>query len=252
VPALPAAAALIALIAGEGMANAAALSFESGGKTIAVERFDAAGAGRRPAVLLLHGSDGMTNAERYRVGAQVVAAAGYHVFLLHYFDRTGERRAYFSSIGRGFPYWAETVRNAVDFVVRQPGVDPQRLGMIGTSLGGALAVTVAAEDPRVKAVVNYFGFLPDAVRESATRLPPMLVLHGAKDALVPVANAHAIEALLTRLKAPHEVHVYPDQAHGFHGAAQLDAAQRTAAFLARYLGAPARSLAPEAVPEEAD
>jgi carboxymethylenebutenolidase len=229
-----------------------ALTFASGSHTIAVERFGAAGGGRRPAVLLLHGADGMTNADRYRLGAQVVAAAGYHVFLVHYLDRTGERRAYFSTIGRGFPLWAEAVREAVDFVARQPGVDPKRLGMLGTSLGGALAVTVAAEDRRIKAVVNYFGFLPEPVRENATRLPPMLVLHGARDAIVPVANAHALEALLNRLGAAHEVHVYPDQAHGFHGAAQLDAAQRTATFLGRYLGGGSASLAPEAVPESAD
>jgi hypothetical protein len=48
------------------------------------------------------------------------------------------------------------------------------------------------------------------------------------------------------------VHVYPDQAHGFHGAAQLNAAQRTATFLGRYLGGGSASLAPEAVPEAAD
>jgi carboxymethylenebutenolidase len=229
-----------------------ALTFASGGHTIAVERFGAAGGRRRPAVLLLHGADGMTNADRYRLGAQVVAAAGYHVFLVHYLDRTVERRAYFSTIGRGFPLWAEAVRDAVDFVARQPGVDATRLGMLGTSLGGALAVTVAAEDSRIKAVVNYFGFLPEPVRENATRLPPMLVLHGARDAIVPVANAHAHAALLNRLGVPHEVHVYPDQAHGFHGAAQLDAAQRTATFLGRYLGGGSASLAPEAVPESAD
>lgn len=127
-----------------------------------------------------------------------------------------------------------------------------RLGIVGTSLGGALAVTVAADDRRVKAVVNYFGFLPEAVRENARRLPPMLVLHGARDVIVPVANAYALEALLIRLGAPHEVHVYADQAHGFHGAAQLDAAQRTAAFLNRHLGGGSASLAPEAVPETAD
>jgi carboxymethylenebutenolidase len=245
--------ALSALNGESGMAAAGkTLTFTSGGQAIAIERFDAATGGQRPAVLLLHGADGMSNADRYRLGAQVVAAAGYHVFLLHYLDRTGERRTYFSAIGRGFPLWAEAARDAIAFVEGQPGVDPKRIGMLGTSLGGALALAIAAEDRRVKAVVNYFGFLPEPVRRSVTRLPPVLVLHGAKDAIVPVANAHALEALLNRLGVPHEVHVYQDQAHGFHGAAQLDAAQRTAAFLARHLGGGSASLAPEAVPETAD
>ena len=221
-----------------------ASSFTSGGRAIAVERFDAqgAGGGRRPAILLLHGADGFTNGDRYRLGAQILAGAGYHVFLVHYLDRTGQGRAYYSTIGQNFPLWAETVRDALDFVESQGGVDPTRIGIVGTSLGGALGVTVAAGDRRVRALVNYFGFLPEPVRETATRLPPTLVLHGAKDAIVPVANAHALKALLTRVGAPHEVHVYPDQAHGFYGAAQLDAAQRTAAFLARHLGPGAAAL----------
>jgi carboxymethylenebutenolidase len=232
--------------------EAETLSFKSGGETITIERFHAGGGGSRPAVLLLHGADGFTYGERYRMGAQVVAAAGYEVFLLHYLERTGQSRAFFSTIGRNFPAWAETVRDAVGFVERQPGIDPKRIGLIGTSLGAALGVTVAAEDRRIKALVDYFGFLPEAVAESATRLPPTLVLHGAKDAIVPVANAYALEALLKKLGAPHDVHVYADQAHGFWGAAQLDAAQRTAAFLGRYLGAGSAELGAKAVPAAAN
>ena len=232
-----------------------ALSFTSGGRAIAVERFGAQGlgaGGRRPAILLLHGADGFANGDRYRLGAEILAASGYHVFLPHYLDRTGQGRAYYSTIGQNFPLWADTVRDALDFVERQPSVDPKRIGIVGTSLGGALGLSVAAGDRRVKALVNYFGFLPDPVREGATRLPPTLVLHGGRDAIVPVANAHALEALLRRIGVPHEVHVYPDQAHGLHGAAQLDAAQRTAAFLARHLGSGSASLAAEAVSSEAD
>jgi carboxymethylenebutenolidase len=226
--------------------DAEASSFVSGGRAIAVERFDAPGNGRRPAVLLLHGADGLTRGDRYRTGARILAAAGYHVFLVHYLDRTDQARAFYLTIGRNFPAWTETVRDALSFVERQPGVDPRRLGLLGTSLGGALAVAIAAEDRRVRAVANYFGFLPQHVAEGATRLPPTLVLHGARDAIVPVSNAYALEALLKRLGVAHDVHVYPDQAHGFYGAAQLDAAQRTAAFFARHLGGRSTAAAAEA------
>lgn len=210
-------------------------SFASGGRAIAIERFDAPQGGRRPAVLLLHGADGMTYGERYRMGAQILASAGYHVFLPHYFDRTGERRASYATIGPNFPAWTDTVLDALNFVAREPGVDARRLGVLGTSLGGALGLAVAAQDRRVRAFANYFGFLPESVAAGTRRLPPTLVLHGARDQIVPVSNAYAIEALLKRLGVPHDVHVYPDQAHGFAGAAQFDAAQRTAAFFGRYL-----------------
>ena len=211
-------------------------AFVSGGRTVAMERFDAPGGGRRPAVLLLHGADGMTYGDRYRMGARVLASAGYHVFLPHYFDRTGERRASYATIGSNFGAWSETVLDALNAVAGEPGVDPRRLGLLGTSLGGALGLAVAADDRRVRALADYFGFLPESVAAGARRLPPTLVLHGARDSIVPVSNAYAIEALLKRLGVPHEVHVYPDQAHGFAGAAQFDAAQRTAAFFGRHIG----------------
>ena len=233
------------------MAAGRDLGFTSGGTRIAIERFDAAGGGRArdpapPRRRRLHPrrrplSPRRAGARRGGLSRLPAALSRPH--------RAGARLSL--TIGRNFPLWRETVGDALDFVERQPGVDARRIGIVGTSLGGALGVTLAAADRRVRALVHYFGFLPETLPEKASRLPPTLVLHGARDAIVPVANAHALEALLQRLGA-HEVHVYPDQAHGFHGAAQLDAAQRTAAFLNRHLGSGAAALAPEAVPSEAD
>src|SRR4051812_44012765 len=205
------------------------------GRQVAVEHFPAPLSGPQPAVLLLHGADGLKAGRHYHLAAQVVAAAGYHAFLLHYLDRTRERRASYSEIGLHFPAWAETVREALTFVRHRSGIDPNRLGLIGTSLGGGLALGVAAKDERVRALATYFGFLPDVVRDTAERLPPTLVLHGARDTIVPVSNAHAIQQLLQRLGVEHEVHIYPDQGHSFQGLAQLDAANRTAAFLRKHL-----------------
>ena len=217
------------------MSGVESLNFDSGGRTIAVEHFKPPSLSPQPAVLLLHGADGLKAGRHYHLAAQVVAGAGYHAFLLHYLDRTGERRASYSHIGLHFPVWADTVRDVLTFLQQQIGVAPQRLALIGTSLGGGLALSVAAKEPRVRALVSYFGFLPDIVRDTAERLPPSLVLHGARDSVVPASNAQAIGKLLERLNVEHEVHIYPDQAHSFRGLAQLDAANRTAAFLRRHL-----------------
>jgi carboxymethylenebutenolidase len=217
-------------------AHDAALSFASVSVPITVERFEAAGGSTRPAVILLHGADGMTFPERYRSGARRIAASGFHVFLVHYLNRTGERRASFSSLFRNFPAWSATVSDAIAWVGRQPGVSSARIGLVGVSLGGSLALTAAAQDSRVAVLVDYFGFVPEPFAATVRRLPPTLILHGAKDPIVPVANAYAVEALAKRTGTPYDLKVYADQGHGFYGAAERDADNRVAAFLDRHLG----------------
>ena len=130
--------------------------------------------------------------------------------------------------------WTETVRDALTFASRQTGVDPARLGLLGISLGGGLALATAQKDDRVRALVVDFGFVPTSFNP-AGRLPPTLVLHGAGDRVVPVSNAQALRTVLERRGIPHEVQIYPGQEHGFAGKAQADAARRIRAFLDRYL-----------------
>lgn len=217
-------------------------TFRSGGQAIAVETFQPAGSSPRPTVLMLHGADGLSYNAQYRDGARNVATAGYQVHLVHYLDRTGEKRASFGTLFQNFVPWMGTVQDALAFASDHPGADPHRIGIIGISLGAALGLAVASSDHRVKALVNYFGPLPQGAIATTSKLPPTLVLHGSADPIVPVANAYAVEALLRQQNVPHEIKVYPGQSHGFRGKAEDDASARSLAFLHRYLvGADASS-----------
>ncbi|MCH8333304.1 acetylxylan esterase [Candidatus Sumerlaeota bacterium] len=51
------------------------------------------------------------------------------------------------------PRQAEDYRNAISYLQGEPGVDPERIGIWGSSLSGGTVVTVANMDARVKAVV---------------------------------------------------------------------------------------------------
>jgi carboxymethylenebutenolidase len=106
---------------------------------------------------------------------------------------------------------------------------------VGISLGAALSFTIAGGDRRIKAIVDYFGPVPQGAVNVASRLPPTLILHGGADPIVPVTNAHAIADLLKQQGVEHEVKVYPGQGHGFYGAAQADATARAKTFLDRHL-----------------
>ncbi len=231
-----AAALALSLFAGETSAEPRLDAIVSGGRSITAEWFDSATAGRRPTVVLLHGADGMTRAENYRFGARALAAAGFHVALVRYFERTGDARANWASLRQDARLWLETVRDAVTFVSRQPGVDPSRIAIVGFSLGASLALAAAGEDARIKAVVDVFGPVPEGA-DTAARAAPVLILHGAHDRIVPVAHAHKLQAMLKARGTPHEVMIYPDQGHGFFGAAQMDAGGRILKFLQRHLPA---------------
>src|SRR5262249_44207916 len=52
----------------------------------------------------------------------------------------------------------EDTRSALTFLARHPAVDPERIGLIGSSFGGAVAVYTGGVDARVAAVISNGGW----------------------------------------------------------------------------------------------
>lgn len=217
------------------------ISFLSDEKQIAVEliRPQEAAQGEaaaRPAVLILHGADGISYGRYpYVKIATALARAGYVAAIVRYFDRTDTTVANFWTERQNFSLWRTTIAGAVGFVSSLPGVDPKRVGLLGVSLGGSLALALASQDTRIRAVVEYYGELPDEYVAHLRRMPPTLILHGEDDRVVSVQAAYKVEALLKKKEVAYEIKVYPGQSHGFKGAADADALARAAAFFAKHL-----------------
>lgn len=171
--------------------------------------------------------------------ATMLARQGFAVYVLHYFDRTGDERVNDkTTILRNSPAWLKTIWEAMNFVEKQPEVDGKRIGLLGFSLGAYLALTIAAFDSRVQAVVEFFGGFPKEIKLFMRRLCPVLILHGDADTTVPVQEAYDLKELLERRELPYEIKIYPGAGHGFSGEVWADAGLRTLAFLKRYLEAP--------------
>jgi carboxymethylenebutenolidase len=209
------------------------LQFESGGKTIAIDRVSPVGEGKHPAVFLLHGSGGLDSGLHDR--ARELAGQGYVAMVLHYFDLPGVAQSDAVTSDRYFVAWMKLVADALEFAGKQPDVDGQRIGLMGYSLGGYLALEVAATNPRVAAVVDYFGGMSTLITDHLERMPPTLLLHGEQDFTVPVREARRLEKLFREKGFIFEIKTYPNQGHGFSGAAAVDAWERTLGFLDRYL-----------------
>jgi uncharacterized protein len=112
---------------------------------------------RRPGIVLCHGFTGL---RELILGdyAKVFVDAGFVAFTFDY-------RGFGGSEGekwRLIPLeQIDDIRNAISFFEAQPQVDPERIGLWGTSFGGANAPYTAAVDSRVKAVVGQVGFGDD-------------------------------------------------------------------------------------------
>jgi carboxymethylenebutenolidase len=246
-----AALAVLACLAGPSRAaevKTATSSFRAGGKPVRVDHFAPDRTGSRPAVLLLHGSTGLSgrDATAYRSTASLLANQGYVALLVHYFESTDTERVRPKDIDECLcRAWMGVVRGAVQHAAGLPGVDRERVGLVGFSLGACLALAAAGEEggPRVAAVVDLLGCLPDQLAANAARLPPTLVLHGGADTVVRVEKARALEGLLRKHRRTFEIKVYDQQGHQFQGAGLFDRAVRDAqdralGFLAKYLRRP--------------
>src|SRR2546425_1187739 len=139
------------------------VAFLSGGKNIRLDCFHPSSNGKPfPAVIALHGSGG--GHASMSQPATMLASQGFAVYVLHYFDRTGTINAEKQNLFRNFPLWMKTLWDAVSHVERQHQIDPERIGLLGFSLGAYLSLSNAGIDPRVRAVVEFFGGLPKEMK----------------------------------------------------------------------------------------
>jgi fermentation-respiration switch protein FrsA (DUF1100 family) len=87
------------------------------------------------------------------------------------------------------------------FAAAEPGIDPDRIGIIGNSLGGSLAIEYAADHPGIRAVVtnSAFSSLSDTVETSVrffTGLPPfpfapLITFFAEREAHIRIADVDA-------------------------------------------------------------
>jgi len=223
----------------DGVVAESRTTFDGHGKPIGVEVFAPTAEGKHPAIVMLHGSGGMLiGGEAFRAVARELAKRDYVVLMVHYFDRTGTKFADPKSIKDNFTPWVEIVGDAVGHAAAMPNVDPDRIGLVGFSLGAYLSLSEAVFDPRVKGVVEFFGGLPATLADKARAMPPTLILHGEADKVVPVSEARDLERLLKDNAVPFEIQIYPESGHAFLGDDGLDSLKRTLAFLDKHVKGP--------------
>ncbi|MBT4518904.1 MAG: alpha/beta hydrolase [Halieaceae bacterium] len=129
------------------------------GHEIIVHLYSPKGVSKPPLVLYTGGVDG--SKERTEPMSQVLAATG---IAMAAFDLagTGESMDWFAR-----PDSHKLHMRIFDYFIETGAYDAERLGLWGGSFGGYYAIRMAADDKRLKAVVNYCGLV-----HSAFQVPP--------------------------------------------------------------------------------
>jgi carboxymethylenebutenolidase len=209
-------------------------------RQVKVVYFRAPGDAKRPAALLLHGAGGFDRRiADYNKYASALANEGIDAYLVYYYSDADERGMSQSGdiFTERYPAWAKLVDDLADYLLTQKDSNG-KVGLVGFSNGGILATGASTLDPKINAAVIYYGTEPWPLKERAKRFPPLLVLHGDADQVIPVIAGHQLAALAQDVGAKADLVIYPGEGHGFgpnpigNGA---DALKRTIAFLRKEL-----------------
>lgn len=156
------------------------VSFSVEGVRCAAWLYRPEGEGPAPCVVLAHGF-GATREMRLDAFAERFAAAGFAALVFdyrHFGASEGEPRQLLD-IGRQLADWSA----AVAWVREQPGIDPDRIVLWGSSFSGGHVIATAANDARVAAVIAQVPFVDGLA--TLRLLPPLtavrLTLAGLRD-----------------------------------------------------------------------
>ncbi|MEP9377280.1 alpha/beta fold hydrolase [Aquabacter sp. CN5-332] len=125
--------------------------------------------GPRRTLIITNGYDGTAEETFFYSGAAALAR-DYNVLV---YDGPGQGHALIKDGVRLRPDWEAVVRPVMDYILARPEVDPQRVAMLGVSLGGFLAPRGASGEPRLAALVADPGQY-SVLDEGRVHLPPWI------------------------------------------------------------------------------
>jgi carboxymethylenebutenolidase len=220
-------------------------TFSSNGQAVTLDVFPVASAGKHPAVLILHGSFGMMPQYKPDIVsfADALLAAGIASAMPYYLEstRTQPGLGVLTLISEKSPTWRQACSDALTVMAGDARFDSTRLGILGFSLGGHLALSLAMDPPagiNLKCVVDFFG--PTQTLEPHwSKMPPVLVFHGSADTLVYPSESEYLVGKLDGVGKKKGVDYFYDpskgETHGFKGAELTKSRDATVEFFKKRL-----------------
>lgn len=226
-------------------------------------------AAKAPMIVVVHGGPAGFVPSIWLDQMLLLASQGYYVFLPNFRGSFGQGEAFTRANVKDFGYGdLRDIQRGIDAVLKEAPVDPQRIGLFGHSYGGYMAMWAVTQTQRFKAVVasagianwqSYYGenridrwMLPyfgksvyddpavyarsspiEFIRRVKT---PTLVLHGERDAEVPLPQGQEFWHALKTLGVETQFVIYEDEGHRIRKPAHVrDRTQRIVEWFNEHL-----------------
>jgi len=197
------------------------VEYTAGGVTLkGYLAWDANVQGKRPGVLVVHEWWGQNEYVRKR--ARMLAELGYTALALDMFGEgkmaghPDEAGKFTSELMKNFPVAKDRFLAALEFLKKQPTVDPTRIAAIGYCFGGGVVLNMVRQGVDLKGVASFHGSLAVVKPDQPTPIKAAVrVYNGADDKFI---SAEAIDALKKEMadqKVNFKFTNYPGAVHAF-------------------------------------
>lgn len=183
----------------------------------------AAGAGPFPAMVIHHGSGGISNEREYAYAREFIAIGVAAIVIDSFTPRGVKSTVRDQSAVTGLEFLSDAMA-ALKAAVAHPALDPKRIGITGFSKGGtsslyssleAQARRFAPNGPRFALHVPFYPACGNHYRAVAGTAAPVLILMGQNDTYVGTAPCLELAEHMRAAGVKVETVIYPGAGHGF-------------------------------------
>jgi dienelactone hydrolase len=174
--------------------------------------------GKRPAILMIHDREGLT--ENTKSHTETWAKLGYVSFAADIFGvlpkNLEEIQAQTAIYRKDRELLRARTKAGFDTLIKNPMVDASKVALIGYCFGGAVGVEFGATGAPLAANVSIHGSFGGHQAGWAKNIKGMyLILHGAEDQGYPLTTVNGVVDELRTAKVPFQLEVYSGTGHGF-------------------------------------
>ncbi len=221
------------------------VSYKSGNEPVMGYLALPEGAGRHPALVVIHEWWGLNNWVKEQ--AQKFAEKGYVALAVDlYRGKVAYDPTLAHELMRGMPQdrAQRDLEAAFDYLASRNDVDKDHIGSIGWCMGGGLSLQLAIHEPKLAACVVNYGAMPTDPAEIGKIHAPILGNFGGEDRGIPPSAVEAFEKAMKAAGKSIDVKAYDGAGHAFENPnnklgykpeAAEDAWSRTTAFLKKNL-----------------